>query len=192
MVFLTFFGEEKTHVSHIPGSLISIPLIVLAALSTFAGFIELPHSLGHLQLFTDFLNPLLPVATLQPGIESTEWMIQLSAAVLSIGGVMLAYYFYIMRPALHTQLKSAVPQLHNFLLQGWGFDSLYNWFFVKPFVYLANLNKNDFVDWPYNALVNVAGFIHRMLAFTQSGILRWYLIGVVLGAILILTMGLWL
>ncbi len=192
MVFLTFFGEEKTHVSHVPGSLINIPLIVLAALSTIAGFIEVPHSVGHLQLFTDFLNPLLPATVLQPEIESTEWMIQLLAAGLSIGGALLAYYFYVMRPTLHVQIKSAIPQLHNFLLNGWRFDSLYDWVFVKPFVYLSAINKNDVVDWPYNALVNVAGFIHRMLAFTQSGILRWYLIGVVLGAILILTLGLML
>lgn len=192
MVFLTFFGEEKTHVSHVPGSLITIPLIVLAALSTFAGFIELPHSFGHLQLFTDFLNPVLPVTTLQPGIESTEWMIQLSAAVLSIGGALLAYYFYVVRPALHSQINSAVPQLHNFLLNGWGFDKLYDWLFVKPFVYLSTINKNDVVDLPYNALVSVAGSVHRALAFTQSGILRWYLIGIVLGAILILTLGLWI
>ncbi|MEQ1584962.1 MAG: NADH-quinone oxidoreductase subunit L [Cyclobacteriaceae bacterium] len=190
MVFLTFFGAEKTHVSHVPGSLINIPLIILAALSTIAGFIEVPHSFGHLQLFTDFLNPLLPATTMQPGIESTEWMIQLLAAVLSIGGALLAYYFYVMRPTLHTQIKSAVPQVHNFFQLGWRFDSLYDWVFVKPFVYLSNINKNDFVDWPYNSLVNVTGFISRMFAFTQSGILRWYLIGIVLGAILILTLGL--
>jgi NADH-quinone oxidoreductase subunit L len=192
MIFLTFFGEEKTHVSHIPGSRINIPLIVLATLSTLAGFIELPHSFGHLQLFTEFLNPVLPTTVLQPEIESQEWVLQLVAAVLSISGVLVAYYFYIMRPTLHTQIKSAVPQVHSFLLSGWGFDSLYNWVFVKPYVYLANINKNDFVDWPYNALVRVASWLHRMFSFTQSGILRWYLMGIVIGAIAILTLGLWM
>ncbi|MBL7861836.1 MAG: NADH-quinone oxidoreductase subunit L [Cyclobacteriaceae bacterium] len=189
MVFLTFFGEEKTQVSHVPGSLINIPLIVLAVLSTGAGFIEVPHSLGHLQWFTDFLSPLLPITIIRPGIESTEWMIQLLAAGLSIGGAGLAYYFYGVRPSLHIQIKNAIPQVHNFLLKGWRFDSLYDWTFVKPFVYLSNVNKNDLVDWPFNALVTVAGFIHRLFAFTQSGILRWYLIGIVVGAILILTLG---
>lgn len=190
MVFLTFFGAEKTHVSHVPGLLINIPLIVLASLSTVAGFIEVPHSFGHLQLLTDFLNPVLPATTLQPGIESTEWIIQVSATLLSIGGALLAYYFYVIRPTLHNQVKSAIPQVHNFLLHGWQFDSLYDWILVKPFMYLSNINKNDFVDWPYNALVNVTAFIHRMFSSTQSGILRWYLIGIVVGAILILTLGL--
>ena len=191
MIFLTFFGEEKTHVSHVPGSLIHVPLIVLATLSTLAGFIELPHSFGHLQLFTAFMNPFLPATILKPEIDSTEWMIQLLAAALSIGGVGVAYYFYVVRPTLHAQIKSAVPQLHNLLLHGWRFDSLYDWVFVKPFVYVSNVNKDDFVDWPYNALVSVSGFVHRALSFTQSGILRWYLIGIVIGAIAILTLGLW-
>ena len=191
MIFLTFFGEEKTHVSHVPGSLIHVPLIVLATLSTLAGFIELPHSFGHLQLFTAFMNPFLPATILKPEIDSTEWMIQLLAAALSIGGVGVAYYFYVVRPTLHAQIKSAVPQLHNLLLHGWRFDSLYDWVFVKPFVYLSNVNKDDFLDWPYNALVSVSGFVHRALSFTQSGILRWYLIGIVIGAIAILTLGLW-
>ena len=191
MIFLTFFGEEKTHVSHVPGSLIHVPLIVLATLSTLAGFIELPHSFGHLQLFTAFMNPFLPATILKPEIDSTEWMIQLLAAALSIGGVGVAYYFYVVRPTLHAQIKNAVPQLHNLLLHGWRFDSLYDWVFVKPFVYLSNVNKDDFLDWPYNALVIVSGFVHRALSFTQSGILRWYLIGIVIGAIAILTLGLW-
>ncbi len=192
MIFLTFFGEEKTHVSHVPGSRINIPLIVLAILSTFAGFIEIPHSLGHIQLFTHFLDPILPETILKPEIESTEWMIQLLAAALSIGGVFVAYYFYVMKPALHVQIKSTIPQVHNFLLNGWRFDSLYNWLFVRPFVYLSNINKNDFIDWPYHALVNVAIFFNRIFSFTQSGILRWYLIGIVIGAITILTLGLWM
>lgn len=103
----------------------------------------------------------------------------------------MAYYFYVVRPTLHSQIKSTVPQLHNFFLRGWQFDSLYDWVFVKPFVYLSTINKNDLVDLPYNILVSVAGSVHRVLSFTQSGILRWYLIGIVLGAILILTLGLW-
>lgn len=192
MIFLTFFGEQKTHVAHVPGMAMNIPLIVLAILSTLAGFIELPHSFGHVQLFSEFLSSSLPATALVPKVESSEWIIQLTAAALSIGGVFVAYYFYMMRPSLHFRIRENVPVLHTFLLQGWKFDTLYDWIFVKPFVYLSTINKNDFVDGFYNALVNGAGFVHRTLSFTQSGILRWYLIGIVVGAIAILTLGLWM
>src|SRR5688572_10572624 len=44
MIFVTFFGTEKTHIGHLPGISMTLPLVILAALSTFAGFIELPHT----------------------------------------------------------------------------------------------------------------------------------------------------
>ncbi len=192
MVFLTFFGEVKSQVTQIPGLAINISLVVLAILSTIGGFIEIPHSMGHVQMVTDFLSPILPVTSIRPGIESSEWVIQLAAAVLSIGGLLLAYFLYVKRPSLHIKIKNSAPQLHSFWLNGWRFDSLYDWLVVRPFVYVANINKNDPFNGPYNGVVRVANFFHRILSFTQSGILRWYLIGVVIGAILILTLGIWL
>ncbi|MDX5437738.1 MAG: NADH-quinone oxidoreductase subunit L, partial [Pontibacter sp.] len=56
MVFITFYGEEKTHISHMPGFWIKMPLVVLAILSVVGGFIELPHNFAHFTLFTDFLK----------------------------------------------------------------------------------------------------------------------------------------
>lgn len=190
MVFLTFFGEAKSHVEHPPGMLIHIPLIVLAVFSTFAGFIEIPHTLGHIQWITGWLSPLFGTPVLKPGIEDSAWTIQGVAALLSIGGAALAYVFYVQQPTLHTRIKSAVPMLHQFLLKGWGFDALYDFLFVKPFVFLATINKKDIVDMPYVAVVTVATYAHRAASYTQSGILRWYLIGIVVGTILVLTLGL--
>ncbi|HRK52920.1 MAG TPA: NADH-quinone oxidoreductase subunit L [Cyclobacteriaceae bacterium] len=192
MVFLTFFGEVKTQVTRVPGLAINISLVVLAILSTIGGFIEIPHSMGHVQMVTDFLSPVLPVTSIRPGIESSEWIIQLAAAILSIGGLLLAYFLYMKRPSLHFKIKNSIPHLHSFWLSGWRFDSLYDWLVVRPFVYVANINKNDPFNGPYNGVVRAANFFHRILSFTQSGILRWYLIGVVIGAILILTLGIWL
>jgi NADH-quinone oxidoreductase subunit L len=66
MVFLTFFGEEKTHVGHPAGSLMTVPLIILAVLSLVGGFIDLPHNMGHVTLFSDFLTPILHAVDLRP------------------------------------------------------------------------------------------------------------------------------
>src|SRR6267142_2705999 len=80
MVYLTFYGEEKTHVHHVPGNGMNIPLVVLAVLSTLAGFIQLPHTFGHLTIFSDFLAPVLPSIAIQEDFESFEWLVQLLAA----------------------------------------------------------------------------------------------------------------
>jgi NADH-quinone oxidoreductase subunit L len=190
MVYLTFYGEEKTHVHHVPGNGMNIPLIVLAVLSTLAGFIQLPHTFGHLTLFSDFLAPVLPAISIQEDFESLEWLIQLIAAGAALSGVYVAYIFYIKNPALSDELKSSAADLHQFWFSGWGFDSLYNFLFVRPFVFLSTINKNDIVDKLYEGIVAVAEFFHRIFSFTQSGILRWYIMGIVIGGILLLTLGL--
>jgi NADH-quinone oxidoreductase subunit L len=190
MVFLTFYGEEKTHVSHPVGSLISIPLIVLGVLSLFGGFIELPHTLGHFQLFTDYLAPAVPETVLSPGIESSEWLIQLSAAALCILGVGVAYFFYMKRTDLRAELKTSMIVTNRFWYSGWVFDQVYDFLFVKPYVFLSAINKNDFVDKFYAGIVSVSSFFHDAFARTQNGVMRWYIMGIVVGAIFVLSIGL--
>jgi NADH-quinone oxidoreductase subunit L len=190
MVFLTFFGEEKTHVGHPTGSLINIPLIILAVLSLIGGFIELPHTLGHVELFSGFLNPVLPAVQLREGVESAEWIMQILAAALCLGGIYIAYFFYMKRTDLRAELKSSMIVTNRFWFSGWGFDTLYDTLFVKPFVYLAKVNKNDFIDKLYESIVSTAIFFHNVFARTQNGTMRWYIMGIVIGAIFVLSIGL--
>jgi NADH-quinone oxidoreductase subunit L len=190
MVFVTFLGEAKTHVGHHAGNLMTIPLVVLAILSTVGGFIELPHTLGHVQLFSDYLSPVLPRITVTEGIESTEWIVQLVAAILSITGVYLAYLFYVKRPEWRDSVKLSIPEIYLFWQHGWGFDALYDFMIVKPFVWISAINKNDFVDKIYSVIVESANVFHRVFAWTQSGVLRWYMMGIVIGTLLVVTIGL--
>jgi NADH-quinone oxidoreductase subunit L len=61
---------------------------------------------------------------------------------------------------------------------------------VKPYVYLCRINKKDAVDKMYDGMVSGANFFHGMFAQSQSGIMRWYIMGIVIGAVLILSLGL--
>jgi NADH-quinone oxidoreductase subunit L len=190
MVFLTFFGEEKTHVGHGTGLLIGIPLIVLAALSLLGGFIELPHNLGHLAVMKDFLSGVLPEVQVRPGAEDFEWLMQAIAAVLCLAGIYVAYFFYMKRPNLRAEIKGATYELNRFWFSGWGFDALYDIVFVDPYVYLSRRNKNDFLDKIYTGMVSGANFFNRIFAWSQNGVMRWYIMGIVIGAVLILSLGL--
>src|SRR5690349_202790 len=98
MVFVAFWGEEKTHATHHAGLAMLVPLIVLAVLSVVGGFIELPHTLGHVQLFSDFLKPVLPDVAMNESLIHDEWIVQLGAAVFTLGGIYIAYLFYIQQP----------------------------------------------------------------------------------------------
>jgi NADH-quinone oxidoreductase subunit L len=190
MVFLTFFGEEKTHLGHHAGSLMTVPLIILAALSLLGGFIELPHNMGHVTIFSDFLSPVLPSVETRPGVDSYEWMMQGIAAVLCLIGIYVAYFFYLKREELRAEIKGATYELNRFWFSGWGFDALYDLIFVRPYVHLSRVNKKDFLDKIYSGMVSGAEFFNSAFARTQSGIMRWYIMGIVIGAVLILSLGL--
>lgn len=190
MVFLTFFGEEKTHTGHRAGSLMTIPLVILAVLSLVGGFIEMPHNLAHVTLFSDLLSPVLPAIELRPGVEQYEWALQGLSAILCFLGIFIAYFFYMKRPDLRAEVKGATYGLNRFWFSGWGFDALYDTIIVKPYVFLSRANKQDALDRLYGGMVSGAEFFHRIFAQTQSGIMRWYIMGIVIGAVLILSLGL--
>jgi NADH-quinone oxidoreductase subunit L len=102
----------------------------------------------------------------------------------------VAYYYYGSQPQRLARLKTSgvFNSMYNFWLSGWGFDKLYDTVIVRPIVYLSRINKNDIIDQFYSGVTNVSIFLYRALSFTQSGSLRWYVMGLIAGAILILTM----
>ncbi|MHC2991066.1 NADH-quinone oxidoreductase subunit L [Pontibacter sp. HJ8] len=192
MVFMTFYGEAKTHVGHKPTLAITVPLIILGVLSFAGGFIELPHNFGHVVLFSDFLAPILPAVNVVEDFSQYEWMVQLLAAVVSLSGIYIAYLFYYKKPVLLERLhRSEIAMgLHAFWHSGWGFDQLYDALIVRPYVYLAKVNKRDIIDYAYTSVANLTQGLHELFARTQTGVMRNYVMGVVVGAIMILTISL--
>jgi len=128
MVFITFFGETTQQIIQKPGTLIKIPLIVLAVFSLGAGFIELPHTLGHVQLFSGFLTSALPEVSTTLAGGGIEFTLQLVAAIAALSGVFLAFYGYLKNPAFVQSLKQQkfTASLFSFWNSGWGFDKAYN------------------------------------------------------------------
>jgi NADH-quinone oxidoreductase subunit L len=189
MMILVFWGEAKTEIDHRPGKLMTVPLIILAFFSLFAGFIELPHNFGHFTLFSDLLHQVLPETILKAGMNN-ELQFQILALLSTFGGIYVAYIFYYKQPQRIEKLKQSrfVMNLYLFWFSGWGFDKLYNTLIVRPIVFIANVNKNDVVDKLYQGVTFVTVSLYQSLSFTQSGSLRWYIMGLVIGAIIILSM----
>ena len=97
MVFITFFGEAKTQPSFIPGHLMTVPLIMLAVLSIIGGFLEMPASIGNIQLFSKLIDHTLPVADIKHAVYP-EFIIQSISAVVVLTGIFMAYLIYYKRP----------------------------------------------------------------------------------------------
>lgn len=188
MVFLTFFGKENTPVSYKPGAAIKIPLIILGVLSLVAGFIELPHNFGHFAPFADFLNQTLPPVVLTAQTAVSEMSLQIVAAILALAGVFIAWRLFVKRTGTLFQFQQdGGPGWFRFLFNGWQFDKLYDTIFVRPLVWLSKIDRRDFVDWIYEGVGRFNLGMNRAFSKTQNGKLRYYLFGVALGAVVVLT-----
>src|SRR5664280_796350 len=184
MSFITFYGEAKTQPSFLPGKLMTIPLIILAVLSVFGGFIELPRSIGNIHLFSNLVDNTLPAAVVRESGHS-EILIQSLSAIIALAGIYLAYLIYFKKPALSESFSHS--RLNKFFEKGWGFDRVYDVIFVKPVVWLSEIDKDDVFDWLNIGISKLTLLANRLLSSLQNGKLRWYLMSFTIGIVLILT-----
>ncbi|MCD6374120.1 MAG: NADH-quinone oxidoreductase subunit L [Caldisericaceae bacterium] len=189
MVFVTFFGEQKMEISHYPTWRVHIPLIALAFFALFGGFIELPGTLGHLTLFSDFMKSALPVVEGGHHEVSLEIFSQVLTAVLALVSIFVAYYLYLKNMQIVTNFTSTKfgHGLQQFLLSGLGFDWLYERLFIRPYVWLSRTNKRDFIDFFYVFLPWLARQFHYLFKYTQTGKVRRYVVGIVFGVLVSIT-----
>ena len=153
MIFIAFEGEPKTEVHEQRTLLMRGPLVVLAALSVLGGLIGLP------------LAGVLPDGP-DGGAHQTEIVLQIVAGLISVGGTALAWRIY-------GRGAAAPPVLRGWRAlakAGWGFDALYDRLVVGPWLWLARVNRPDWID----RLVDGVQGSHRVVIASQTGQLRWY------------------
>jgi NADH-quinone oxidoreductase subunit L len=185
MIFITFYGEAKTEPSFKAGRLMTVPLIILAVLSVIGGFIELPASMGNIHIFSDLINNTLPAVVLK-NVEHLEWVFQVISSLIALSGIYLAYRFYYLKPAFIDSFHRS--RLNHFFEKGFEFDKLYHVVFVKPIVWLAEVDKKDFIDLLNISVANLAIRLNLILSIAQNGKLRWYLLSFAIGIAFILTL----
>jgi NADH-quinone oxidoreductase subunit L len=184
MVFIVFFGDTKTNPSFMPGKQMTVPIIILAALSVVGGFVELPASMGNIHLFSDLVGNTLPPAVVRETGHSEILLMSFSAIIVLVG-IWLAYMAYFRKPGLSESFNHS--RINKFFEKGWGFDTLYDTLIVKPVVWLSAIDKNDVFDWMNIGIAKLALLTNNLLSITQNGKLRWYLMSFTIGIVLILT-----
>jgi NADH-quinone oxidoreductase subunit L len=196
MVFLAFFGpprEERDDREVKTPRAMTVPLVILAAVSLNAGVLQFPGTLGDAPRFTNFLSSCLPALGKPPDRGTEAVLLALSAAV-SLGAVFVAYLLFLRTPARVGALLRvpACDGLRRFWVAGWGFDWLYERLFVRPMIWLARVNRADFLDLAPRAIGWASLVGHRFLARTQTGRVRWYAACLAAGAIALVAALVWL
>jgi NADH-quinone oxidoreductase subunit L len=195
--FRTFLGksrasEETLHHVHEPATTVIAPLVVLALLSVFGGFLGAApalNPLGTANFFSDFLNPL--VHSLHHEVSHAEEIrnAMISTAV-ALGGFALAWLLYVVRPELPAAIRRRFGALHRLVANKYYVDEAYDAVLVKPVVGVSEHVLYEAVDAGFidGALVNgTAGTVKAIagdvLKYAQAGLAQAYLALMAAGAV---------
>jgi NADH-quinone oxidoreductase subunit L len=96
--------------------------------------------------------------------------------IVPLLGIAVSYLFYMRGPeALESLMRvSAAQRLHRFWFSHWGMDALYDALLVKPFMWLARINRRDLVDSITALLIEISQAGNSLAVRLQTGSLRWY------------------
>ena len=205
MIFAGEPGPASQGKHHRPRDLMLYPLVGLAAGSLLVGFLEMPETLGGYHAVSNFLGPVFAAAEQRHGLAAqaafssvgaahqAEVTLQSVSAALSLLGMMMAYHWFVLRPTwVRGIAESDIGRgLGHLWRSGWGADVAYGVLIVRPYRAIARWIRHEPVD-------DIAGWItgslrafHYVLSLTESGRLRSYAAGMVLGAVLLLAIWLW-
>ena len=167
LIFVVFFGPERWKASHgeephAGGGLSHhIPLAVLGVFAIAGGLIHLP------------LGEVLP----EPhAVTEASGLIEHLPLVASLTGIALSWLLFMQAPQLPAALANnpATAWLGALWKNAWGFDWIYDRLFVRPFVFLSRIARNDPVDGAMNLVPATLSSLNTLATATQNGNLRWY------------------
>lgn len=189
---MTFLGKfrgthEQEHHLHESPSSMTIPLIVLAILSVFGGFVGIPevfaadaHALEH------FLSPVIKKGTETHHLaHGTEYMLM----GVSVGLALIAIVYAWTRFSKHPEINE--PEgAGKLLADKWYVDELYDAVIARPLQGLAGV-LNTFIEKSgIDAVINGVGrgvqYAGRQIRLIQSGQVGNYILMMVLSMVLLI------
>ncbi len=200
LFFLTFFGKERAshdvmhHIHESPKS-ITIPLIILAALSIVGGFVGIPEVLMGSNKIGEFLNPvfagsnaLLEVHHLD---HTTEYALMGTVITLTLVMIIIAYVMYIKNNSVPASEETKIGAAHNLVYRKYLIDELYHAVIVKPLYWISAILHNIIDKFGIDGMVNSFGNIviggSKVTRLLQAGNIGFYIFIMVLSIVVLLT-----
>ncbi len=191
-VFMTFHGESRVdpHVHpHESPPLMTVPLMVLAALSVVGGFVGFPIIEGA-NKFRDFLSPsitpLIHHAHYPAWFEIT--MMAFSMAVAG-AGIFVAYKMYIKQPELPEKVTQKIPVIYDLVYNKYYVDEIYDATVVEPIKngsdFLWHGVDENVVDGAVNGSATTIGWLSSHLRKLETGFVQNYALAILIGVVLI-------
>ena len=138
LILMTFHGapraDEKVmaHVHEAPKTM-WIPMVVLAVGAIVMGKLGFDVFVGEgARAFWRDSIVVLPAHTALADAQNVPLWVKHLPLVVALGGIILAYIFYMFRPALPGLVAGRFRAVHTFLVNKWYFDAIYDRVFVSP------------------------------------------------------------
>jgi NADH-quinone oxidoreductase subunit L len=199
MLYLTFYGNfrgtgEQEHHLHESPPTMTIPLIVLAALSIVGGFIGVPESLGGHHWLEHFLEPVFKnsAALLHntPSVQQTDWILMAVSVAGALIALAYAYSRYIKNAHVPVRDEEERHALVNLSYHKFYIDELYDTIIRKPLdalsVFLYKVIERLGIDGIVNGFGKTTIEASKGLRLLQSGNVGFYIFMMVAGIISVL------
>jgi len=137
------------------------------------------------------LEPAFATAAVEAAKEgehstSTEWTLMFTSIGIAIAGILIARYFYLVKPHIPVRIGAMFPRGHRVLSNKWYLDEIYEFVFVDGLCKAGGLLLGAFDRNVVDGGVNGAGWFTRFAATISGWWDTWVIDGAVrLGSFLV-------
>ena len=179
LIYMTFHGDSRLdakvaeHVHESPRSM-TVPLIVLAALSIVGGWVGTPVVFGAihdaLPNFERFLSPVLGAVgghgagAAEHHDTTMEWLLMFASVGLAIGGILLARSMFDRKRDGDVLERALGSRFHRLLYHKYFVDEIYNAVFVDGFAKGGGSFLIRFDQTIVDGGVNGAGWLTKLVS----------------------------
>ena len=199
LMALTFWGESRVdkHVHpHESGSLMTIPLIVLAVLSVIGGWVGIPHviseNIGNVpNLWEHWLEPVirklpeLAKETHEAHSAAEEWALMGVSVSIAAISALTAFVMYLKKGDSPKKVVEALGPVYKVVYNKYFVDEAYFAVIINPLVngsknlwYFVDVNIIDKATYKITDLVRGGGSFVRSL---QTGNMQQYALYIIIG-----------
>ncbi len=200
LIFLTFHGKfrgthHEEHHLHESPSVMTIPLMILAAGAVGVGWVGIPSILGGGAHFTEFLKPVVGHPEFH-GTHAQEFGIMGLSTTIALTGLVIAAIFYLVKTGIPVRLARNFSSIYRILFNKYYVDELYSFILIRPTLWIANrfiegITDAKIIEGIVNGVPRSIGRFAGILRKVQTGLTQQYAIIMAAGILIIIILMLW-
>lgn len=205
LMAMTFWGASRVPKElhpHESPPLMYIPLVILAVLAVFSGWLGVPHVVanmlpGHIPNILEgwFEHTIRPIPGLEHGDMAMELLLMAISVLLAATSAVVAYYLYALKPHRVEEMAKTIKPIHSLVENKYWVDEIYQKLLLNPLVCASKVlwEKID-VKVIDRATYKVSDFVRGAgdgVRATQTGQLQAYALAILTGVVVTLIYMVW-